>query len=239
MIVRSRGVGDIAASEGHTAAWRRTYKLSAAGRGTVHLGGRLTDDFDFDSPTSTYQAYHRELVSTLPGPLITIDSETTWGNSTIRTRISSARTLLNTRFGATTDKVLLSGSSMGGLNVLSWAIQNPTLVKAIALATPAVNLDYMHDNNVGGYAAEIDTAYGGLAAYNAAVAAHDPYQNTATLSGIPMKLWYSTDDPFIDPSHVTTFASAVGASTVNMGAVGHTLPSQAFNEVSGFLAEYA
>jgi hypothetical protein len=72
-------------------------------------------------------------------------------------------------------------------------------------------------NNRGGFSASIQAAWGG-----AVPDASCPAKNTASFTGFPIKVWYTSDDPVCIPSVVTTFASAVGATTVNLGAVGHT-----------------
>lgn len=116
-------------------------------------------------------------------------------------------------FGTRTDKVALFGESMGCLNALGWAWRNPSKVAAIVLRAPVVALDAFHDRNSGTFGAIIESAYGGLSAYNAALPTHDPMQNLDLIRpfGHRIQLWAGTDDEFIPPAEVQAFAELVGA----------------------------
>lgn len=168
---------------------------------------------------------------------------TTWGDDAAQTKLSDAYSFATTTLGAKSGKVLLGGWSMGVLAVLNWARANPSKVAAIACVLPAVDLVDLHDNNRAGFKAEIESTYGlgsvPSVAGNATIAAHDPAQNTGAYIGVPIKLWYSSDDSVVIPSVVTTFASNTGAQTQSLGAVGHTLTSVDENQVLAFLGQYA
>lgn len=154
-------------------------------------------------------------------------SMTNWGNDAAQTKVGDAKTYAQDTAAtnplkAKTGKVGLLGASMGGLLALVWALNNPTLVACVGLIDPVVDLAYEHDNNVGGLAAEIETAYTNLAGYTAAVAAHDPMQHTASYVGVPIKMWYSSDDTVAVTARQQAFIAATGCQSVALGAVGHS-----------------
>lgn len=116
-------------------------------------------------------------------------------------------------FRTSNTKVALLGESMGCLNALGWAWRNPGKVAAIVLRAPVVALDAFHDRNSALFGSIIETAYGGLAAYNAALPTHDPMQNLDLIRafGHKIQLWAGTSDELIPPSEVQAFAELVGA----------------------------
>jgi alpha-beta hydrolase superfamily lysophospholipase len=90
----------------------------------------------------------------------------------------------------------------------------------------------------GSEAAQIDTAFGGNAAYLAAVGTSNPMTRAASFQGVPVKLWYSTDDPSVPTAHVASFATAAGAPTASLGAVGHSAGSLTAEALTSFFAPY-
>jgi pimeloyl-ACP methyl ester carboxylesterase len=138
---------------------------------------------------------------------------------------------------AQTDKVLLLGQSQGSLNALAWAMRNPELVAGVACILPIPSLAAMHDSpGAPSYAASIEAAYGGLAGYTAAVGDHDPDQNRELLAGVPIKFWYSNNDPTSPPAPALAFAAATGVEAVDMGALGHLPGAQYAPDVAAWLA---
>ena len=233
----SYGIGRYAASEADVVCRSRT---ATTGRPAVlQLGGRgttATIDLLNGSP-------EQEALADRGFTVMAADwsGTTHWGNDTAQARVATAKTYVQaTPYGAKAGKVCLSGRSMGGLLSVLYALANPTAVQAVALAIPAVGLVDIHDNNRGGFATEIETAYGGASAWNTAKAAHDAASRAGEYAalGIPTKIWYSSDDPICVPSVVTAFATAVGASTVNMGAQGHGVYSTFPGEAADFLAAH-
>lgn len=185
-----------------------------------------------------------QAVSDVNLPILSMDmgGPATWGNDAAIAKVTDAKAYAQGALGGKAGKVLLWGGSMGSLAVLNWAKANPTLVAAVACALPANDLVNLHANAT--FTAEIETAYGGAAGYAAAVAAHDPSQNAASLTGFPIKLWYSTNDTTVVPSTVTAFQAAVNAAGGNcqiqsMGAIGHTITAISESDVATFLRAYA
>lgn len=214
----SGGTGQYVASERHMAVFDRSYHPDATKRGVVHHAARTQQVSGFDPANQIVQA-----ICAPSGPaLINCDfsNGTTWGNDTGQSRLGSAWAYVKTAFGAKTDKVVLYGISMGMLVCLNWARANPSSVAAIVGISGVVDLADMHDQNRGGYAAEIETAYTNLAGYTSAVAAHNPAVHATDFVGIPMKLWRSSDDTIAIPSLTDTFAATAGATIVNAGSGG-------------------
>lgn len=117
-------------------------------------------------------------------------------------------------------KVGWFGFSMGGQSALVWSGQHPERSRFVVAAAPLVDV-----RSIDG-AAGLEAAYPG----GWTQAAHGATSNPATIadtgaySGIPIALTYSSDDPVIPPSTVTSFAAASGATAVTVGALGHDWP---------------
>ena len=149
-----------------------------------------------------------------------------WGNAAMRTAISTLRTNAQVSLFAS-GKVHLLGISAGATAAFNWAKANPSLVQSILGVVPAIDIQDIHTNNRGGFAAEIATAYGGAPAD-----ADNPADNAATFASIPHKLLYATDDPICTAAAVTAFAAASGAKLHSLGAIGHTVPAGALGALA-------
>lgn len=158
-----------------------------------------------------------------------------WNNDHSQQALTDAISFIDTNYLAAVDKVHLMGTSMGGGTSLIWAANNPSRVASVSTFIGAIDLEYVHDRP-GGDPSVINTAYGSEAAYLAAEPTHNAVKRTADLQGLPIKLWYSTDDVFTPASIVTDFASAVSAETVNLGAVGHSAQSVDLDELVAWVS---
>jgi pimeloyl-ACP methyl ester carboxylesterase len=152
-----------------------------------------------------------------------IATDSTWGNSTIRTNVTTlvSTCLLDGYFSGS--KVHLHGSSMGGLTALNWAYYNPTLVASISLVVPVVNVQSVYDRDPAfGMAASIGVAHGGRPpdSENPATASH-----MELLSQFPIRIYYSATDPITPVLEMFAFGSTVGAEMVSMGSIGHAFGS--------------
>lgn len=236
------GTGQYAAGEGHVFHYNRLYVGDGTKRPIIwfhqHTG----------NATSTLQpgtaAYGLDVLAETGHPIIAADlgGPSTWGSDASLARTTDAFNYIIARMGAKSDKALLWGGSMGTLTALLWAKANPTKVAALAVSLPVLNLQDVHDNRTFGatvYGPIIETAYGGAAGYAAALATKNPAATPASWAGVPMKLWYSEDDPVAIPSEVAAFAAASGAQTVSQGAAGHTFNGVDFKKVRDFLTSYA
>jgi pimeloyl-ACP methyl ester carboxylesterase len=140
----------------------------------------------------------------------------TWGNN-------AAQAILTTLYNTLgVSKVLLSGGSMGGLLALNWARANPTKVAGIELVIPLVNPEDLRANNLGGYQADFEAAYGGNPAWQALRPTHCPVEFAAQISHIPIYLFFSDNDPICRPATIEAFRAAHGnTKTKSLGSLGH------------------
>lgn len=123
-----------------------------------------------------------------------------------------------------TDKICLIGDGVGALDALNWAWRHQDKVMAIVLRAPVVALADYHTRNAGGQAAAIEAAYGGLAAFNAALPTHDPMQNLALIRPFAHRIqcWAGTADTVVPASEVETFATLIGAEYHEVNGLNHT-----------------
>lgn len=159
-------------------------------------------------------------------------SQGTFGNDTVISRVGSLKAAVQAASSpvqARAGKVALLGASGGGTAALNYAIANPGNVACIFLTTPLVALRRARDENWGGYAAEIETAYGGAAGFNAAVATRDPSEpgRQAALAGIPILISYSVNDSVIPYGSIFDYAELLEDAGVDVevaphGAVDHS-----------------
>lgn len=161
-----------------------------------------------------------------------------WGSDTGITRMDQAYTWHQTQ-GAKSGPVAIIGFSMGGLLALNYASRNPTHVTCCLLICPVLSLIAVHDGNIGGYQATIETAYGGSVAYAAAANAHDPLTFMANLV-TPLRIYYSTNDSFCTPAYVAsiTGGSSGHVESASMGAAGHTMTPVPGSEALTFIQTY-
>lgn len=164
-----------------------------------------------------------------------------WGNDTSTAaagRMADGFTYLTSTLGCKSDKCGLLAVSEGASDALNWALANGAgKVAAVAGLIPAVDVQSVYDVNPG-LKTSIDTAYGGAAAWTAAQPTHNPAARASSYTGLPIKLWYSTDDPTVLPATVTTFAAASGAATQSIGAQTHAATGTDPLEVLTFLRTY-
>lgn len=232
MTTWSRGVGQYVASETHRAAWDRKTKPGA--RAVIYVqGSHGTATSTLNSERADIAALTRAGFIVVWGDLSQTASQGTFGNTTAQTRIGQLRTFVQgagSPLQAAAGKVHIFAASGGVAAALNYARANPANVASIVGLGPLVDLQDLYTNRLpqsGVTQAEVDTAYGGSVA--ASYATHNPSAsgNQAALSGVPIKLYYSTDDPFIPPSTVTNYQSLVQAAggtceIQSLGAVGHT-----------------
>lgn len=186
--------------------------------GVLYCHGAGTLGADQGSAADGLKAVLAALAERWPLGCADLGGAFTWGNATARTAVGTEKTAIQSA-GAASGKVALVGGSMGAATALNFARANPTLVASVSLILPAVDLNDIHDNNRGGYAASINAAVGGDPS---AVANSSPAGADWTGVSIPMKAWYASDDAIVIASTVTTFMTARSGTAVNVGALGHT-----------------
>lgn len=144
-----------------------------------------------------------------------------YGNATAMEGITAARDAA-AAIGAN-PKVGLAGFSMGSLNALAWAGNNPTATKFVWATGPLVDLQafdgvqQLEDAYAGGWS---EATYG-------ATSNPTTMANAGKYAGIPIRLAYSGNDPVIPPATATAFAAKVNTTAVNVGNIGHdwTIPN--------------
>lgn len=165
----------------------------------------------------------------------------TFGNDTAQTRLGQLKTWAQgsgSPISVAAGAVFGLGGSGGCAALLNHARANPTFYKALYLMMPLTDLNDVYVNRVDATItqSEINKAYNngvddGGTAYQAARPTHSPIEVgvNSGLAGIPIRLAYSTNDPYIPVSVVTAYQSAVQAaggscSVVSVGAQGHSAP---------------
>lgn len=172
--------------------------------------------------------------------------DNSWGNDACVSTMLKAWEWMDDELGCASDGVYLMGGSMGMLsacNFAHWVLGGFSIagftapdieIKAIAGIIPQTDYEDVRARNYSGYAAEIVAAYGGQAAYDAARPTHNPIEYAAALSSIPIKLWYSSDDPACPPAIVEDFADQTGAELESLGAIGHSYAGMDRTQITAF-----
>lgn len=236
--------GVIAVGEGEAVFSSRLWKPGTASVPAIYCHHATGTARSAILPTSETDFSIRRIIEavTLAGhPVIATDQggASNWGADPAPARMDGALARIG-EFGARTDRVLLLADSMGAVVALNWARANPELVAAVALLVPVVNMEHAHDNASAPLPANIEAAYGGNAAYLAALATRNPFEHQEAYAEMPIRLWYSDDDPTAAASQVLEFAEGSDSDAVSMGAVGHAVPA-AFDvaPVAEFLTGHA
>jgi S-formylglutathione hydrolase FrmB len=145
----------------------------------------------------------------------------TWGNSLAMETMTDAYNWLQSQPGVKPGKVLIAGGSMGGLNALAWTAANPDKVAAVSTYIPVLNPSQIHDRNLGGYAASIDSAYGDSWDTATLRATRDPLYmaGQGKYAGIPIRIHYGLQDTLCLPENPPAFKQAVGGDLVTINGV--------------------
>lgn len=163
----------------------------------------------------------------------------TWGNPTTQARMDASFSYAQTLPGVATGSVNLLAQSMGALAAIAWARVNKSKIGKIVLIIPVINLKDVRDNSSS--QTEIDSAYGGTYSDANFGAAHNPLliAQSGALAGLPIQLWYGTEDTLCKPEFAQQFATAVGSSCVlkplNGGHAETTVGSVDPQQVSQFM----
>lgn len=228
----SRGVADFQAAQPHQFLSSRFYKFTAD-TGVIWCPGVTNTERTFIDPLFAVSGPVAERY-----PICSFSAANTWGNDTSIARVEAMRNWLNGRFGVSSSGFYLVGISHGAPIALNWARQHLSLVKAVALMIPAVDVEDIRANDRGSYQASIETAYTNNTAWQAARSTHNPTDYPSDLSGVPMKAWYASDDPICTAAAVDAFATATGCEKQSLGAVGHDAASVDPLQVLDFFAEH-
>lgn len=134
---------------------------------------------------------------------------TPWADDAEMTAITNAYNYLQNVVHVRPGQICVIGWSMGGLAVLNWVKRNPSLVKAACVFAPATDIAYFHDNN-SGYAAEIESDYGGAGAWAANIAGHSPTGEPQNYRGLPpVRIYHGDVDTTVPVGQSQAFVNAV------------------------------
>jgi pimeloyl-ACP methyl ester carboxylesterase len=117
---------------------------------------------------------------------------------------------------AGTPKVHCVGFSMGGGGILRWAGLNPGLVASLTLLMPMVSIDDIYQDNDAGLRAAIQTAWGVVHPAALPAAAHPltQYAPAIVAAGIPVRMFYSDADAYIELADIAAMDAALGSNDV-------------------------
>ena len=148
--------------------------------------------------------------------------DSTWGNATIRNRITALIDGNQTSGYWPTGKVHVFGNSMGSICAAKWALENPTKIASLGLSLFPPDIQTLYDRNALGSQSSLGAAYGGERPPDD----ENPMKRTDEFAamGIPIKIWFSDNDTVTPLSETLAFGLAVGDAVtgVSMGSVGHT-----------------
>lgn len=164
----------------------------------------------------------------------------TWGNNTVQSRLDSAYNYLQTLPNVKKGKVVLVAQSMGGINALVWAKNNPSKVACIVGHIPVTNLTFAWQHGV--YTSAINAAYGGAYSEAAYGANHNPTTFGAALNGVHAQLWVGDTDPLARLSDAQALAALAPSIIVKPISGGHeesTISNMNLAEVAAFVNTYA
>jgi pimeloyl-ACP methyl ester carboxylesterase len=165
-----------------------------------------------------YHRWFEELCAVTRRPVLIAElgGGSTWANSTAQARVETLLTWAGTNLGVRTDRIVLAGESMGSLLAFNLAWRNQPRTAALYCRAPITAMDAFHDRNAV-FAPLMEAAYGGLAGFNAALAANDPINNRALLAGLGprTRLDYALSDEFIPPAEVLAHAAGTGVTEVH------------------------
>lgn len=243
-MLSSYHINDYQSGQGHVFGCGGPDKLAAKKPGIIYApgGGGLATSWQTGTATNP-NIVNKVIRVSCERPIgvsrfrfVSFASEWTWGNQTSVDRISDLYAYANVHHSFSAAKVHLLGVSMGAACVLNWAKANLAKVASIALLIPAVDVQDIDDNNRAtayGLPAP-STAYGDVRPPDA----DTPARHAGIYQGIPIKIWYSTNDTIVIPEIVQTFASQSGATLISLGSLppdlgipGHGLSNQ-FNPES-------
>lgn len=129
--------------------------------------------------------------------------------------------------GASNERAILVGFSMGADTSLHYAANNLAKVSCVIAAIPCIDVQNVVHGDIFALRVTVNTAWGRAAADTSTLpAGSDPNTLRTTLSAIPQQFWYANNDVGIDTgiSHdVVAYAAAVGGAAYDVGALGHSV----------------
>lgn len=137
----------------------------------------------------------------------------TYGTDALLTNVETWWAWIKTQGICATDKVIMTGASMGTLTSHRFARDHPDQVAGIGCFIPYIDVEYARTNDLLSIRALINTAWGmpvgsyiGGADQTPIPTRGRPLDYATTLNAIPTHLWYSTADPI--STNVGTYAAS-------------------------------
>lgn len=228
LVRRETGFARYAAGEADLVITAPTYKSGGPLIILCHGAGQTPDNYAIYAASSDldYLAYNLGAVVIVAS----LKGINTWAlDSVVHPTTGDIKLLMTWAAGAPyfadTTRTALIGDSMGGQNAAIAYRNNTSAFKCCVLRSPVVAANALHTRDPAGLGALMDTAYGSTANWNAAVPTKDPSHTnqTAVLATVKdrIRIYYSTNDPTILPSDVTSFSAAVGCKFYPTGANNH------------------
>lgn len=209
--------------EKYTLLLNRLTPRNGTAPGAIYCHGAEADNTSvIFHPTALQLAYRGFLVMGIDAGGIH-----TWGNDLAMTRISSGKTWLQdpTKGGAAAGKIVMLGGSMGSVNALCWSRANVASLWCTQVALPIPDLEAARAADRFGFASDIEAAYGGNAAWQAARPTHNPIEFVSDITNLPIRLDTSSTDTAGLPAETEAFHAALGSDNstlVYFGAAGHS-----------------
>lgn len=149
----------------------------------------------------------------------------TYGNDTQLSAMEAAWSYLQGSGLCASDKVVLTGASMGMLSVHRFAAAHPSSVAGMNGWIPALDVEDLRTRDASGTRSLINTAWGLPAGSYVGGADQTPVpvrgrpmdeSNLSVVSGIPTELWYSSGDTVTLASVVSAYAAARSGVTTHL-----------------------
>jgi hypothetical protein len=143
----------------------------------------------------------------------------TFGNDACLTALENAWTWLKASGLCATDKVILSGASMGMLSISRFAADHESETAGMNGWIPALDIEYLRTNDTLGLRDTINTAWGlapGSTESTVAVPARGNAMSRAgEVTSIPTHLWYSSADVVMPESSYDTYTAAQSSAVLH------------------------
>lgn len=138
----------------------------------------------------------------------------TYGNDTELAAMEAGWAWLQTSGLCATDKVILTGASMGMLSTSRFAAEHPASVAGLNCWIPAIDIDALRNSNALGLRDLINAAWGLTAGSYPATggapvpARGQPIERASEVEDIPTHLWYSSGDTVTLAADVLEYAAS-------------------------------
>lgn len=213
--VSRAGAGNVTSGESEVTFYPRE---PLAGPGILYLHGSGATYASHSQATRWASTQLASYLSRAGFPGVSIEMHgSKYGNDVTVADCVDGVAWLNEATGADADKVLVVATSMGNATAIRLVIEHPDLVAGIVGFIPMVSIVNAYEDDILGLRSAIGTAWG--VTYPTPLPADaDLLAQAGTIlsNGIPMLLFFDEADPVIDSADVAAFATASGATTIQI-----------------------